>query len=176
MSAPLPDVALCYRECDFFTWSPTASSCPFCFQPGVQGFMRAEESSEAWQWVTGTQGCRSLWGGVSEQCQNWWGSSLRPWPAAPAAAWAEQGLVGRESLLVCTAPKLVVFEAVIYPNKEKQWFSDHLRFLSCVHWLAGWLTWYLNWKHKGIPLKWRALVRLMDILESWLGRWYFPHL
>lgn len=55
-------------------------------------------------------------------------------------------------------------------------FSDHLRFLSCVHWLAGWLTWYLNWKHKGIPLKWRALVRLMDILESRLGRRSFPHL
>lgn len=39
---------------------------------------------------------------------------------------AGQGRAGAARLAkpshrVCTTPKLVVFEAVIYPNKEKQW-------------------------------------------------------
>lgn len=36
-----------------------------------------------------------------------------------------QGVGGKHakpSLRVCLTPKLVVFEAVIYPNKERQWF------------------------------------------------------
>ena len=87
-----------------------------------------------------------------------------------------QGVGGKHakpSLRVCSTPKLVVFEAVIYPNKERQWFCWPSQISEPCP-LAGWLAWYLNWKHKGIPLKWSTRVGLLDALESSFGRWFPP--
>lgn len=168
--------AFCHMARDFLTY--WAGSCPF----GSSWLLRVRNAghhsrvgmlkgSAMCPWMQGSRSC--VWQGGSWPGQNLAGSRDCQCRVRPGGAWTERH--AKPSLRVCSTPKLVVFEHVIYPNKERQCFCWPSQIPSLVHRLAGWLTWYLNWKHKGIPLKWSILVGLLGALESMFGRQLSTH-
>lgn len=105
--------AFCHVECDFLTGRISVPLVPL----GLAHMRNAGCHSRNAQCVPGMQASRScLWerllavlepgGEQGPGCQS---------RARPGGAWAAK-------LSKPTTPKLVVFEAVIYPNKETQWF------------------------------------------------------
>lgn len=85
--------------------------------------------------VAGSVG--SEWGSsgwlTSPSCRAGQGRAGRGWRGLPSPA------SGYARLPNCLSGKLSFLQI-----RRIGGFADHLRFLSRVHWLAGWLTGYLN--------------------------------
>lgn len=129
--------------------------------------------------VLGTQGSGAhLRGEGRGQCWNRVGKQGRanlPQLSSRARlgrAWAERP--AKPSLGCARLPNCLSWRLLFLQIRRSGGFADPLRLPGHVHWLAGWLTRYLNWKHEGIPLKWSSLVGLTDTLESSFGRCLLP--
>lgn len=131
----LPGVAFCPMEHDFFVWSCWASSYLLVSHEllrlrcaGLPLSVGVLKDLDVCCWDTGKQilSLRRKLLLISDPVgkkglADVWVNSSSCWCSArPGRVWAETP--AKPSLRARTAPKLVVFEAVIYPNKEKQWF------------------------------------------------------
>ena len=105
---------------------------------GMQGITQGEECSEAQQCVPGMQRSRSCdcWGG-SWPRRNLVGSRDCPCWVRAGRAWAES--MPSPASGYARLPNWLSLRLLFIQIRRGSGFADHLRFLSLVHWLAGWL-------------------------------------